>query len=144
MIPKFIMADGKLVKMLLITKVTKYLEWKCVAASYVCQYQQAGYFSSGGMAVCKVPANDTEAIKSSLMSMFEKKRLVTLYKFINQVNFDDPKTWNNFNIHEVPMQEVFKYYNMDENTIDFLGHAVALEYSDAYLYEPAINTIKKM
>lgn len=96
------------------------------------------------MAVCKVPANDTEAIKSSLMSMFEKKRLVNLYKFIGQVNFDDPKTWNNFNIHETSMQDVFKYYNLDENTIDFLGHAVALEYSDAYLYEPAINTIKKM
>ena len=37
LIPKFIMADGKLVKMLLHTKVTKYLEWKCVDASYVCQ-----------------------------------------------------------------------------------------------------------
>jgi Rab GDP dissociation inhibitor len=36
LIPKFIMADGKLVKMLLHTKVTKYLEWKCVDASYVC------------------------------------------------------------------------------------------------------------
>jgi len=35
LIPKFIMADGKLVKMLLHTKVTKYLEWKCVDASYV-------------------------------------------------------------------------------------------------------------
>lgn len=38
LIPKFIMADGKLVKMLLHTKVTKYLEWQCVNASYVCQY----------------------------------------------------------------------------------------------------------
>ena len=38
MIPKFIMADGRLVKMLLHTKVTRYLEWKCVDASYVAQY----------------------------------------------------------------------------------------------------------
>ena len=35
LIPKFIMANGKLVKMLLHTKVTKYLEWKCLDASYV-------------------------------------------------------------------------------------------------------------
>ena len=35
LIPKFIMADGKLVKMLLHTKVTRYLEWKCIDASYV-------------------------------------------------------------------------------------------------------------
>ena len=38
LIPKFILADGKLVKMLLHTKVTKYLEWKCVDASYVVQH----------------------------------------------------------------------------------------------------------
>lgn len=38
LIPKFIMANGKLVKMLLHTKVTKYLEWKCVDASYVAQF----------------------------------------------------------------------------------------------------------
>jgi Rab GDP dissociation inhibitor len=38
LIPKFIMANGNLVKMLLLTKVTKYLEWKCVDASYVAQH----------------------------------------------------------------------------------------------------------
>jgi Rab GDP dissociation inhibitor len=43
-----------------------------------------------------------------------------------------------------PMGEVYKHYNLGENTIDFLGHAVALEYSDAYLYEPALGAILKM
>ena len=47
-------------------------------------------------------------------------------------------------IKEQPMMDVFKHYNIEENTIDFLGHAVALEFSDTYLYEPAINTIMKM
>jgi len=37
LIPKFIMANGVLVKMLLHTKVTRYLEWKCVDGSYVFQ-----------------------------------------------------------------------------------------------------------
>jgi len=36
LIPKFIMADGKLVKMLLHTKFTRYLEWKCADVSYFC------------------------------------------------------------------------------------------------------------
>ena len=35
LVPKFIMANGVLVKMLLHTKVTRYLEWKCVDGSYV-------------------------------------------------------------------------------------------------------------
>lgn len=85
LIPKFIMADGKLVKMLLHTKVTKYLEWKCVEASYVVQYQEAGWLSSAKMAVCKVPANDMEAMKSPLMGLFEKKRVAGMYKYINNV-----------------------------------------------------------
>lgn len=140
------MADGKLVKMLLHTKVTKYLEWKCVDASYVVQNQKAGWLAAAKMAVCKVPANDMEALKSNLLSLFEKKRLITLYKWINQVNFDDQSTWmqggNVVDINTVPMKDVFAYHNIGENTIDFLGHAVALQYSDTYLYEPAVETIK--
>ncbi len=46
LIPKFVMACGKLVKILLHTKVTKYLEWKSVAGTYVYQYQGAGLFTS--------------------------------------------------------------------------------------------------
>ena len=56
------------------------------------------------MAVCKVPANDMEALKSSLMTLFEKKRVIGLYKFINGVNFDDNKTWDGININKVEFQ----------------------------------------
>ena len=87
------MADGKLVKMLLHTKVTKYLEWKCVDASYVVQHQKGGWVSAEKMAVCKVPANDMEALKSKLMSLFEKKRVIGMYNYINSVDINDPKTW---------------------------------------------------
>ena len=82
MIPKFIMADGKLVKMLLHTKVTRYLEWKCVDSSFVCQHQKGGLFSSAKMAVCKVPTNGNEVLASSLMSLWEKKNMHGLIKFI--------------------------------------------------------------
>jgi Rab GDP dissociation inhibitor len=144
LIPKFIMADGKLVKMLLHTKVTKYLEWKCVDASYVVQHKKAGWLSSEKMAVCKVPSNDMEALKSKLMGMFEKKRVVDLYRFIENVKADDPKTWKGMDLRTAPMKDVFAKYNLEENTIDFLGHAVALHWQDTYLYEPALDTIQKM
>jgi Rab GDP dissociation inhibitor len=83
------MADGKLVKMLLHTKVTKYLEWKCVDASYVCQQQKAGWVSAAKLAVCKVPTNPKEALASQLMGLMEKKRVITLYKFIANVDEND-------------------------------------------------------
>ena len=64
LIPKFIMACGKLTKMLLHTKVTRYLDFKSVDGSYV---QKDGK-------VLKVPATPDEALRSPLMGMFEKVR----------------------------------------------------------------------
>jgi Rab GDP dissociation inhibitor len=42
------------------------------------------------------------------------------------------------------MDDIFKYHNIDDNTKDFLGHAIALHFSDEYLLMPAAETIKKM
>jgi Rab GDP dissociation inhibitor len=42
------------------------------------------------------------------------------------------------------MRDVYKKYNLENNTIDFLGHAVALHTSDDYLELPAKDTIEKM
>ena len=89
MIPKFIMANGKLVKMLLHTKVTKYLEWKCLDASYVAQHQKGGMLKSAKMVIAKVPSNDVEALKSNLMGLFEKKRLMNFYKYCENVDPED-------------------------------------------------------
>lgn len=80
------------------------------------------------MAVCKVPANDMEALKSSLMGLFEKKRVIGLYKYINACNFEDKKTWGDIDIEKQPMQDVFKKFGVDDSTIDFMGHAIALHY----------------
>lgn len=70
LIPKFVMSngnffkyffnsknfvyEGKLVKILLKTKVSKYLEWKSIDGTYVYQYQKGGIFSKGGPTICKV------------------------------------------------------------------------------------------
>jgi Rab GDP dissociation inhibitor len=120
------MANGKLVKMLLHTKVTRYLEWKCVDGSYVVQHQAAGWLAAEKMAVCKVPSNDMEALKSNLLGMFEKKRIIGMYKFINTCVIENPMTWDGFDINQQSMMELFEKYQLEENTIDFLGHAIAL------------------
>jgi Rab GDP dissociation inhibitor len=68
------MSNGKLVKLLLKTRVSKYLEWKSIDGTYVYQMKEKGMFSSGGAKIEKVPATDKEAIKSDLMGLFEKRR----------------------------------------------------------------------
>lgn len=42
------------------------------------------------------------------------------------------------------MSDVYSKFKLESNTIDFLGHAVALHCSDQYLQLPAKDTIEKM
>lgn len=42
------------------------------------------------------------------------------------------------------MRDVFKKYKLEDNTIDFLGHAVALHRDDDYIDQPAADCIKKI
>ncbi|KAJ0035938.1 hypothetical protein Pint_26485 [Pistacia integerrima] len=109
MIPKFMMANGTLVRVLIYTDVSKYLYFKAVDGSYV--------YNKGK--VHKVPATDMEVPKSPLMGVFEKRRA-------RKVTF-----WTN-------------KYSLDDNTIDFIGHAVALHRGDRYLHESALDTVKWM
>jgi Rab GDP dissociation inhibitor len=53
---------------------------------------------SAKLAIYKVPANDMEALKSSLMGLFEKKRCMNFYKYIENVDYNDKKTWKEINI----------------------------------------------
>lgn len=67
------------------------------------------------------------------MGLFEKKRCRTFYLYIQDVDFKDPKTWKDMDLTKVPMRDVFKKFKLEDNTIDFLGHAVALYRNDHYL-----------
>jgi Rab GDP dissociation inhibitor len=42
------------------------------------------------------------------------------------------------------MKEIFAKFKLEENTIDFLGHAIAMYSNDNYLNLPAIDTIHRI
>merc|ERR1719282_932070 len=134
LIPKFIMASGELVKMLLKTDVTKYLEFKVIEGSYV--YKQGK--------IHKVPATEKEALSSSLMGLLEKRRFK---KFLEFTAAWDPKCGTNYkgvDPNKVTMRELFKKFSLDDNTVDFTGHAIALHLNDDYLDETAGPTLSKV
>jgi len=133
LIPKFLMACGKLVKILLHTKVTRYLEFKNVDGSYVVKNGKPQ----------KVPVTGEEALRSSLMGMFEKRRFVKFVKYVDAWDEKDPKTFGKFDINTAPMKDVYKYYGLDANTQTFVGHAIALHLDDSYLERPARETIDR-
>jgi Rab GDP dissociation inhibitor len=53
-------------------------------------------------------------------------------------------TWKDIDVKKQPTSAIFKKFSLAENTIDFMGHAVALHLNDNYLNEPAAETLEKI
>jgi len=134
LIPKFLMADGLLVKLLIYTGVTKYLEFKKVDGSYV--YKQARIY--------KVPGSETEALSTPLLGMFEKRRFRNMILFTHKYNENDEKTWEGMDLKKQPMSDIFTKFKFDSNVQDFVGHAICLYRDDKYKELPAHDTLLRM
>ena len=77
-------AQGNLVKLLVATDVTRYLNFKSIGGCYV--YKR-------GAGIHKVPATKEEALGTSLLSLLQKNYLRSLLMAIDAYKVDDPKTW---------------------------------------------------
>ncbi|KZV22743.1 guanosine nucleotide diphosphate dissociation inhibitor [Dorcoceras hygrometricum] len=134
MIPKFMMANGILVRVLIHANVTKYLNFKAVDGSFV--------YNKGK--IHKVPATDVEALKSPLMGLFEKRRARKFFVFVQEFEESDPKTHEGMDLNSITAKELITKYELEDNTIDFIGHALALHSNDSYLDQPAMDFVKRM
>lgn len=140
------MSYGKLVKMIIKTKVSDYLNWKPVDGIYVYQWQKGGFFSKEGGKIEKVPATPKEAASSDLMSLLEKGRCYQFMNWLLEFDLKKPETYKKKELdpRNVTFTQWIKYWNLDDNTVDFLGHAVALYTTDEFLNRPALEVIEKM
>uniref|UniRef100_A0A673CF16 Rab GDP dissociation inhibitor n=1 Tax=Sphaeramia orbicularis TaxID=375764 RepID=A0A673CF16_9TELE len=134
LIPKFLMANGQLVRMLLITQVTRYLDFKVIEGSFV--------YKAGK--IHKVPSTETEALKSSLLGIFEKRRFRKLLIFVANFDEKDPKTLEGVDPHKTTMRAIFQKFDLDKEVMDFTGHSLALYRTDDYLDQPCIETINRI
>lgn len=134
LIPKFLMANGQLVKLLIYTGVTRYLEFKCLEGSYVCK----------GGKVYKMPADEKEALTTSLMGIFEKRRFRKLMIYIMEFNLEDTKTWQGIDPKQNTAEDLYNKFGVDKNTIDVTGHALALHLNDEYLKQPCLEFILRV
>ncbi|KAI4342297.1 hypothetical protein MLD38_026937 [Melastoma candidum] len=134
MMPKFTMANGELVRILIHTDVTKYLNFKVVDGSFV--------FNKGK--IYKVPATDVEALKSPLMGLFEKRRARKFFIYVQDFEENDPKSHEGLDLNKVTTKEIISKYGLEDDTVDFIGHALALHSDDSYLDMPAMDFVKRM
>jgi len=135
LIPKFLMAQGQLVKLLIHTGVTRYLEFKSIEGSYV--MGKSGKIS-------KVPADEKEALSSDLMGIFEKRRFKNFLIFVQEFDPENPSTWKEIDPNTSTMADIYKKFSLDENTCDFVGHALALHRDDEYRNKPCMDTINRI
>lgn len=96
-IPKFLMANGQLVKMLLFTEVTRYLDFKVTEGSFVYREERS----------TRVPSTEAEALASSLMGLFEKRRFRKFLVYVANFDENDPQTFEAL-IQKTSMREVYK------------------------------------
>uniref|UniRef100_A0A0N5AH75 Rab GDP dissociation inhibitor n=1 Tax=Syphacia muris TaxID=451379 RepID=A0A0N5AH75_9BILA len=134
LIPKFLMANGSLVKLLIHTGVTRYLEFKSIDGSYVYK----------GGKVYKVPADEMEALSTSLMGIFEKRRFKKFLVWVQNFDIHNEATFDGMDPEKHTMQQVYEKFGLDENTADFTGHALALYRDDNYKNEPFGPTVEKI
>ncbi|KDN36775.1 rab GTPase activator [Tilletiaria anomala UBC 951] len=134
LIPKLMMANGELTKMLVHTDVTRYLEFKQIAASYV--YRDSR--------IAKVPSTEMEAVRSPLMGLFEKRRARNFFLFIQNWKDTDPSTHQTLDLDSDSMEKIYNYFGLEKGTRDFIGHAMALHLDDSYAKRPARETYDRI
>ncbi|XP_056093937.1 rab GDP dissociation inhibitor alpha [Rhinichthys klamathensis goyatoka] len=134
LIPKFLLANGQLVKMLLYTEVTRYLDFKVAEGSFV--------FKGGKLH--KVPCTETETQASDLMGMFDKRRFRKFMSFILNFEENDPRTHHDMDPRRTTMRDVFRHFDLGDDVVEFTGHALALHVSDNYLEQPCLATINRI
>jgi len=134
LVPKLLMATGELTNLLVSTDVTKYLEFKQIAGSYVQQ-------GNGAKAtVAKVPSDAGEALRSPLMGLFEKRRARNFLEWIGAYKEDDTSTHKGLDIKNSTMKDVYDKFGLEASTRDFIGHSMALYQTDDYINEKGVTS----
>ncbi|KAK5968523.1 hypothetical protein GCK32_001091 [Trichostrongylus colubriformis] len=101
------------------------------------------YVYKGGK-VYKVPADEMEALATSLMGMFEKRRFKKFLCWVQSFDKVNKDTWQGLDPDVHTMQQVYEKFGLDDNTADFTGHALALYRDDDYKQQPFGPTIEKI
>jgi len=95
--------------------------------------------------IYKVPSTSGEALKSSLMGILEKRRCGKFLEFVGDADEkDSSKNKEKFDLSKMNSKEVFKHFGLSEQTIDFIGHSMALYNNDAYLDQPAFEMVNRV
>jgi len=78
------------------------------------------------------------------MGLFEKRRCRNFFIYVEDYDEKNPKTMDGFDAKTQTAEALFKKHGLEPNTMDFLGHAVALYNTDDHMTKPACHLIEKV
>jgi len=91
----------------------------------------------------KVPATEVEALGSKLMGLFEKGRFKDFLTYVVEFEINEPNTYKGVDPNG-PTSEMLKKYKLENSTVDFLGHALALYKDENWQSRPCKDTIERV
>jgi len=132
--PKFLMASEDLVRILVATKVSQYLEFGGIQGSYVLN----------GKKIYKVPSSPSEALGSSLLGLMDKNRFRQFLQYVAQYDEADKSTHKHgYDLNTMTAAELYSKFSLGKSVQGFTGHAIALFLDDDYLSKPALDLVKR-
>jgi len=78
------------------------------------------------------------------MGLFEKRRFAKFASYAQNYDPANSKTYEGMDLNNLPFSALMKKFELEPNTIDFVGHAVALYTNDEFLNRPAIEVVNKI
>lgn len=125
--PKLLLQDSPMKDFLLKNNIQDLVNFTSIEGSYL-------YTDK----IHNIPTNETQSLKSSAISFTQKYRVIKFF-------------WNARSIFErktaprcKTMAEEFKSFGLNEESIDFIGHAIALNLNDEYLNEEPMKTYERI
>lgn len=86
-------------------------------------------------------ATPAEALNSSLMGFFEKRKFRNFLIFLSNYDKTKPATYHKGKtLDQMTTRQLYEDFGLDANTQAFTGHAMALHRDDDYLDQPAEAT----
>lgn len=147
LIPKFMMADGKLKDVLVKTNVHTSIQatagFAGIGACYVfSQTAGKGWFTAGSSGVEKLPSTPAEAMSSSLLGMVQKTQMRSFLIYVAgcETSIRGP---DGTDLTAITAKQLFeKYFSAtDKDLPQFVGHGMALYPNDSYLARPASELV---
>lgn len=77
------------------------------------------------------------------MGLFEKGRFKDFLVYVVDFDLNDSSTYKGVN-PQGPTSEMLKKYKLDDTTVDFIGHALALYRDETWQTKPCVETIERV